>query len=73
MSEALQIGDFAFLAEDEVSSFDLDSTTKSNDYGYILEVDLEYPEHLHNSHSDYPLAVEQLKITKECYQPTPHP
>ena len=43
MSEALPTGDFTFLPEDEVASFDLDSTTKSDDYGYILEVDLKYP------------------------------
>ena len=65
MSEALPIGDFTFLPEDEVASFDLDSTTKSDDYDYILEVDLKYPEHLDDSHSDYPLAAEKLKITKE--------
>ena len=65
MSEALPIGDFTFLPEDEVASFDLNSTTKSDEYGYILEVDLRYPKHLHDSHSDYPLAAEKLKITKE--------
>ena len=54
MSEALPIRDFTFLPADEVASFDLDSTTKSDDYGYILEVDLKYPEHLHDFHSDYP-------------------
>ena len=65
MSKALPIGHFTFLPEDEVASFDLDSTTKSDDYGYILEVDLKVPEHLHDFHSDYPLAAEKLKITKE--------
>ena len=65
MSEALSIGEFTFLAEDEVASFDLNTTTKSDDYGYILEVDLKYPEHLYDSHSDYPLAAEKLRITNE--------
>ena len=65
MSESLPIVDFTFLPEDEVASFDLDSTTKSDDYGYILEVDLKYHEHLHDFHSDNPLATEKLKITKE--------
>ena len=65
MSEALSRGDFSFLPEDEVASSDLDATTQSDDYGYILEVDLKYPEHLHDFHSDYPLATEKLKTTKE--------
>ena len=65
MSEALPIGDFSFLAEDEVASFDLNATTKFDDYGYILEVDLKYLEHLHDSHTDYPLAAEKLRITNE--------
>ena len=30
----------------------------------ILEVDLEYPKSLHNLHSDYPLAPEQIKANK---------
>ena len=50
---------------DESALFDLDSTTKFDDYGYILEVDLKYTEHLHDSHSDYPLAAEKLRITNE--------
>ena len=65
MSEALPIGDFTFLAEDEMASFDLNATTKSDDYGYILEIDLKFPEHTHDSHSDYPLAAKKLWITKE--------
>ena len=30
----------------------------------ILEVDLEYPEHLHDGHNDYPLAPEKIIINK---------
>ena len=30
----------------------------------VLEVDLEYPEQLHELHNDYPLAPERLKINK---------
>ena len=28
----------------------------------MLEVDLDYPELLHNLHSDYPLAAKRVKI-----------
>ena len=30
----------------------------------ILEVDLEYPHHLHDLHNDYPLAPERIKVNK---------
>ena len=32
--------------------------------GYILEIDAEYPEEFHDSHSDYPLAPEILEISR---------
>ena len=30
--------------------------------GWILEVDLEYPEELHEAHNNYPLATEKKAI-----------
>ena len=33
--------------------------------GYILEVDLEYPEELHGAHNTYPLAPERMVVKKE--------
>ena len=32
---------------------------KDSSNGYILEVDLEYPDKLHDIHNDYPLAPEK--------------
>ena len=37
---------------------------KDSSTGYILEVDLEYPEKMHDIHNDYPLAPEKINIPK---------
>ena len=34
-------------------------------YGYFLEGDLDYPEELHDSHKDFPMAPEKIKVKKE--------
>ena len=35
---------------------------EKDEFGFILEVDLEYPETLHDYHSDYPLAPEIMNV-----------
>ena len=36
----------------------------SSDMGYTLEVDLEYPSHLHDKHNDFPLAPEKMTTSE---------
>ena len=36
---------------------------KKSDIGYFLEVDLEYPNELHELHNHYPLAPEKLAVS----------
>ena len=45
--------------------FDVNSVNKNSSDVYILEVDLEYPDKLHELHNDYPLAPEKLEITND--------
>ena len=33
--------------------------------GYFLEIDLEYPDELHDLHNDYPLVPEKLKNSSD--------
>ena len=47
----------------------MSKTAATDDVGFILEVDLKYPVHLHESHNDYPLAAENIKITHDMLSP----
>ena len=39
------------------------------DDGMTLEVDLEYPTHLHDLHNDYPMAPEKMKVSPSMVSP----
>ena len=53
--------DFKWLKN--VDGFDVNSISKKSSTGFILEVDLEYPDELHALHNDCPLVPEKLAIT----------
>ena len=57
----LPYGGFKWLKN--VDGFDVNSISEKSPIGYILEVDLEYPDELHVLHNDYPLAPEKLAIS----------
>ena len=42
------------------------SISEKSSIGYILEVDLEYPDELHALYNDYPLAPEKIAIMTCC-------
>ena len=56
MCKPLPTHEFKWMKEDELTSW--------KKYACILEVDLEYPEELHDLHNDYPLAPERLVLGK---------
>ena len=63
MSSCFPHGGFKYLKN--VDNFDVKSISENSLIRYILEVDLEYPEKLHVSFNDYPLAPEKLAIPYE--------
>ena len=69
MSQYLSTGKFKRLNADSfpIETFEgwLMSIPKDSTKGYIFEVDMDYPKHLHDLHNCYPLAPEKMKILKE--------
>ena len=61
MSQSLPYSDFKWKARNKDGKFDKRQKGK----GWILEVDLEYPKHLHKLHNNYPLAPEKLSVKEE--------
>ena len=56
-------GGFKWLNQKEIDKSCLNSISENSSDGYILEVDLEYSDELHELYNDYPLAPEKLKIS----------
>ncbi|CAH1109716.1 unnamed protein product [Psylliodes chrysocephalus] len=57
MSESLPFGGFKWIP---VENFDCNSVKDDASKGYVLEVDLEYPINLHDSHNDLPFCPESI-------------
>ena len=69
MMSKLPYGGFRWLETDEIDNLDIKTINSDGEICYILEVDLDYPKHLHDNHSDYPLAVEKKIITEDQISP----
>ena len=59
MSQSLPTGGFRWVNVDPNEIGDL---AKRDDIGYLLEVDVSYPQELHDSHNDLPFMCEKMKI-----------
>ena len=76
MSQYLSYNGFKWLSQKEINNLLLNLIgcnfiEENRSDGYILEVDLEYPDKLHELHDDYPLAPEKLgsshnKLSNYC-------
>ena len=66
-TEKLPIRNFELIEhiEDEVIVNQILDMTEDSLIGFILEVDLEYPEELHDDHQDYPLAPTKESVPQD--------
>ncbi|GBM08249.1 hypothetical protein AVEN_82934-1 [Araneus ventricosus] len=69
MSQPLPYGNFEWISSDGIDSDWILSIVDDGEVGYVFEVDLSYPHHLHDDHNEYPLAPEKLEICKEMLSP----
>ena len=65
MSQYLPTGNFKWLSQNQIEKTNLGKYTENSKKGLILEVDLEYPQELHDFHNDYPLGPEKVKVAKD--------
>lgn len=60
MSQALPTGGFAWLSDEEILNLNIMAVSDEGSQGYVLEVDVHYPQELHDLHSDLPFLVENI-------------
>ena len=65
MSHLLPSGAFRWEQDCEQLAKTIADHTADDPEGFILEVDIEYPEDLHNANNAYPLAPERMVVQKK--------
>ena len=63
VSQKLPVNDFKWI--EDISEFNEDfvkSFNDESDEGHFLEVDVQYPEKIHNLHNDLPFLLVRMKI-----------
>ena len=69
MRHKLPTSDHRWLSKEEVENFDLSKISINSNKGYVLEVDLKYPDHLHMKHNSYPVCSEHITIPESDLSP----
>jgi hypothetical protein len=69
MSQQLPYRGFMFLPTDCIDSCVYMNVASDATTRYLLEVDVDYPEHLHDAHNDYHLVPENSLITHDMLSP----
>ena len=65
MSQPLPTGGFRWVEDCDGLVGTIQDQPADGPEGFILEVDLEYPQELHDEHNAYPLAPERMVVQKE--------
>ena len=65
MSQYLPTGNFKWMSDKEIERIDPGKYKADGKKGLILEVDLEYPQKLHDMHNDYPVCPEKVKVSND--------
>lgn len=65
----LPVGDYQWMTNEEINSFDFHAVDLHSECGYFFEVDLYYPDRLHLPHNSFPLAPENVEITGSDLSP----
>ncbi|KAJ8913054.1 hypothetical protein NQ315_006555 [Exocentrus adspersus] len=60
MSQLLPTGGFTWVNESDIKNFDVMEVSDDCRYGFVLEVDVDYPEELHDKHTDLPFLAENI-------------
>ena len=66
MMKPMPYGGFRWLSRAEIDAIDWQAQQMDQEIGYTVEVDLDYPTALHDSHNDYPLAAERIQVNYNC-------
>ena len=62
MSQNLPTGRFKWVANPEVLQGNIDKLAKEDEKGYLLQVDISYPNNLHSLHNDLTFMCKRRKI-----------
>ena len=69
MQKSLPYKDFKWVSPKELEQIDVTLLGEHDSTGYFFEVCLEYPEKLHSSHNQLPLAPEKRSINPKEWSP----